>query len=43
VRTRTAAMKLNENTVQCLPVPATGNRITYFAGAKIQGAKALGA
>jgi integrase len=33
-------MKLNEDAVKGLPVPTTGNRITYFAGAKIQGAKA---
>jgi integrase len=32
--------KLNEETVKRLPAPATGNRITYFAGATIQGAKA---
>jgi integrase len=32
--------KLNEETVKRLPVPDTGNRITYFAGATIQGAKA---
>src|SRR5690242_18267334 len=33
-------MKLNEDTVKALPAPSTGNRITYFAGAKIQGATA---
>src|SRR3974390_1827111 len=32
--------KLNEETIKRLPVPATGNRVTYFAGAIIQGAKA---
>ena len=32
--------KLSEETVKRLPVPDTGNRITYFAGAVIQGAKA---
>ncbi|MFZ1948681.1 MAG: site-specific integrase [Pseudolabrys sp.] len=32
--------KLNEKTIEELPVPATGNTITYFAGATIQGAKA---
>ena len=32
--------KLNEETVKRLPVPDTGNRITYFAGATIQGARA---
>jgi integrase len=32
--------KLSEETIKRLPVPATGNRITYFAGATIQGAKA---
>jgi integrase len=32
--------KLNEETIKRLPVPATGNRITYFAGAVIQGSKA---
>src|SRR5664279_799522 len=31
---------LSEETIKRLPVPATGNSITYFAGAKIQGAKA---
>lgn len=31
---------LSEATIKRLPVPATGNRITYFAGAAIQGAKA---
>ena len=32
--------RLNEETVRRLPVPSKGNRITYFAGATIQGAKA---
>ena len=32
--------KLSEETVKRLPVPDRGNRITYFAGATIQGAKA---
>jgi integrase len=32
--------KLSEETVRRLPVPDTGNRVTYFAGAMIQGAKA---
>ena len=32
--------KLSEETVKRLPVPATGNQVTYFAGAVIQGAKA---
>src|SRR6266478_7541677 len=32
--------KLSEDTVRRLPVPETGNRIVYFAGATIQGAKA---
>lgn len=31
---------LNEEAVKRLPVPTKGNRITYFAGAVIQGAKA---
>ena len=31
---------LNEETVKRRPVPAKGNRVTYFAGAVIQGAKA---
>ena len=31
--------KLNEETIKRLPVPARGNRITYFAGATIQGSK----
>jgi integrase len=32
--------KLSEDTIKRLPIPNTGNRITYFAGATIQGAKA---
>src|SRR5690348_12286657 len=32
--------KLNEDTIKRLPTPASGNRVTYFAGATIQGAKA---
>jgi integrase len=32
--------KLSEETVRQLPVPASGNSITYFAGATLQGAKA---
>ncbi len=32
--------KLSEETIKRLPVPTTGNLITYFAGATIQGAKA---
>ncbi len=32
--------KLSEETVKRLPVPDRGNRITYFAGVTIQGAKA---
>jgi integrase len=32
--------KLSEETIKRLPVPDTGNRIVYFAGATIQGAKA---
>jgi integrase len=32
--------RLNEDAVKRLPVPASGNRITYFAGATIQGATA---
>jgi integrase len=35
-----AHAKLNEETIKRLAVPARGNRITYFAGAIIQGAKA---
>src|SRR5262249_49182993 len=35
-----AQVKLNEQTIKGLPAPAAGNRITYFAGATIQGAKA---
>jgi len=31
--------KLSEETVRRLPVPDKGNRVTYFAGATIQGAK----
>jgi integrase len=33
-------VKLNEDTIKGLPAPDKGNRITYFAGATIQGAKA---
>ena len=33
-------LKLSEEAIKRLPVPPTGNRITYFAGATIQGAKA---
>jgi integrase len=33
-------VKLSEETVKRLAVPDTGNRVTYFAGALIQGAKA---
>jgi integrase len=32
--------KLNEDVVKGLPVPNRGNRVTYFSGATIQGAKA---
>src|SRR5437660_3959947 len=32
--------KLSEEMIRRLPVPDTGNRITYFAGTTIQGAKA---
>jgi integrase len=32
--------KLSEETIKRLPHPAAGNRVTYFAGATIQGAKA---
>ena len=32
--------KLSEETVKRLPAPTKGNRVTYFAGAVIQGAKA---
>src|SRR5271166_7158406 len=35
-----ASSNLNEETVKRLAVPDTGNRVTYFAGAMIQGAKA---
>jgi len=35
-----APAKLNEDTIKQLPLPAEGNRITYFAGATVQGAKA---
>jgi hypothetical protein len=37
---RTRALKLNEDTIKRLPAPAAGNRITYFAGAVLQGAQA---
>ena len=33
-------MKLNEETIKRLPIPDTGNRIAYFAGAMLQGAQA---
>src|SRR5712691_542049 len=33
-------LKLNEDTVKRLPVPAGGNRVTYFAGALLQGVQA---
>jgi integrase len=33
-------MKLNEETIKRLPIPNTGNRITYFAGAVLQGGQA---
>src|SRR6266567_155071 len=33
-------VKLSEETVKRLPIPDTGNRVTYFAGAMIQGRKA---
>jgi integrase len=33
-------VKLNEETIKNLPVPITGNRVTYFAGAVLQGAQA---
>ena len=32
--------RLSEETVKRLPVPARGNRVSYFVGAMIQGAKA---
>jgi len=32
--------KVNEDTIKRLPVPTRGNRVTYFAGAVIQGSKA---
>jgi integrase len=37
---RTRALKLNEDTIKRLPAPAAGNRITYFAGAVLQGTQA---
>jgi len=33
-------MKLNENTIKQLPAPERGNRVTYFAGAVLQGVQA---
>jgi len=33
-------MKLNENTVESLPKPASGNRVHYFPEAIVQGQKA---
>jgi integrase len=38
--TRHVRQRLSEETVKRLPVPERGNRITYFAGDSIQGAKA---
>jgi hypothetical protein len=35
-----SSAKLNEETIKRLPVPARGNRVTYFARVTIQGAKA---
>src|SRR5579871_1063503 len=35
-----STIKLNEDVVKTLPSPAAGNRVTYFAGAKIQGSPA---
>jgi integrase len=35
-----SSAKLNEETIKRLPVPVRGNRVVYFAGATIQGAKA---
>ena len=32
--------RLSEETIKRLPIPDTGSRIIYFAGATIQGAKA---
>jgi integrase len=32
-------MKLNDDAVKLLPIPESGNRVHYFAGAVIQGAK----
>src|SRR5215471_348882 len=32
--------KLSEETIKRLPVPETGNRVAYFAGAMLQGATA---
>jgi integrase len=37
---RTQAVRLNEDTIKQLPVPEKGNRITYFAGAVLQGTPA---
>src|SRR5215831_13122406 len=33
-------MRLNEDSIKRLPVPGTGNRITYFPGAVLQGVQA---
>src|SRR5438105_3082367 len=42
VRTQDAMKRerLNEETIKHLPIPDAGNRITYFAGAALQGVKA---
>lgn len=38
VLTRGHVMKLNQGTIKALPNPAKGNRVTFFAGAEIEGA-----
>jgi hypothetical protein len=35
-----APEKLSEEVIKRLPIPSKGNRVRYFAGATIQGAKA---
>jgi integrase len=40
VAATTTGAKLSEDTVKKLPVPARGNRVTYFAGDTVQGATA---
>jgi integrase len=40
MKPKNGTVKLNEEVVKSLPLPETGNRITYFAGAVLQGVTA---